>query len=156
MCVNNQYCLNPNATLYTLSGVNLAQRIRDARGKRTQTALAKRVRELPGGGSFTQQMVSELENEGADRSAYICHIAVAAGVNPEWLAIGTGDPDKFYKPQDFGLNDTQLAGLATALRALNETQRKRVLLYAATLYEEHRVEEEENAASVRKALGGNV
>lgn len=56
----------------------------------TQGELVSRIHHLPGGESFSQQALSKLERGEAETSSYLVHIAVATGVNPEWLVLEQG------------------------------------------------------------------
>lgn len=88
LSVNNFNCLTENKSPLTVQSMNLGDRLKLARAfaKLTQPELSEKV-----GGLISQQAISLLERNINTESAYVVQLAVACGVNPVWLATGTGE-----------------------------------------------------------------
>lgn len=86
--VNKYSCLTEKSLRPNLGFMSIGKRLKLARKHAglTQTELADKLK-----GIMTQQNISLLENEITTGTEYIVQLALACGVNPQWLAMGEGE-----------------------------------------------------------------
>jgi transcriptional regulator with XRE-family HTH domain len=93
--VNNLSCFTANKFACITTTMNFGERLKMARRHKalSQAALAEIVK-------ISQANISKLEIGEANGSEYVVQLAIACGVNPEWLATGAGNmniPDFQYE-----------------------------------------------------------
>jgi transcriptional regulator with XRE-family HTH domain len=102
----NNSCQHPD--------MDLKDRVKAARehADLKQVELVARVRELSGR-SFTQQALSKLETGESSASEALAAIAVACGVNAEWLVTGEGEMVLSSATEDQASPQSQPVGLVS-------------------------------------------